>query len=289
MKIAIIADIHGNIHALEAVLEDIEHQHTDQIVVNGDLVNRGPNNLAVMEKLWGNGNIFILGNHDDLVQMWIARDKKIPDAWFSDPFWDSTATVAEQLHTGGWIETLRKLKMTHEVKLPNAPTLLISHGSPRHYREGYAIYTSECVLSEIVDQYAADIFIGSHTHRPFDQIIQGRRFLNTGAVGAPFNRDPRAQYLLMAYHGKKWQAEFRAIAYDREAAILAFEETDYLEQGTLSAHIFRDELIYSRPLFDPFWRWTRECNKPRIWASWDEFRSINSDKFCGGNRKAKVS
>ncbi|MFQ5632103.1 MAG: metallophosphoesterase family protein, partial [bacterium] len=195
--------------------------------------------------------------------------------WFSDPFWRATAVVAEQLHAAGWIEALHTLSMTHQIDLSGAPSLLISHGSPRHYREGFAMYTSTQILAEIVDAYDADIFIGSHTHRPYDCEFQGKRFLNTGAVGAPFNRDSRAQYLLLAYHKKKWQPEFRAISYDREAAILAFENTKYLEQGNLSAHIFREELIHSRPLFDPFWRWTHECHKPRNWDSWNEFRTFN--------------
>lgn len=279
MKIAIIADIHGNIHALEAVLEDIEHRVVDQVVVNGDLVNRGPNNLAVMEKLWGNGYIFTLGNHDDLVQMWVKRDKKIPPSWFTDPFWKGTATVAEQLHSTGWIDVLRELKMTYKVDFAGAPSLLISHGSPRHYREGYAKYTSTQILSEITDEYTADIFIGSHTHRPYDQVFQGRRFLNSGAVGAPFNANPNAQYMLMTLRENSWEAEFCSVAYDREAAINAFEQTGFLEKGLLSAHIFRDELIHSCPLFDPFWRWTHACNKPRNWASWNEFRDLHGKRF----------
>lgn len=51
MKLAIIADIHGNRYALEAVLIDIARQGVDRVVVNGDMVNRGPDNVAVMERL----------------------------------------------------------------------------------------------------------------------------------------------------------------------------------------------------------------------------------------------
>ena len=136
MKIAILADIHGNIHSLEAVLEDIERQHVEQVVVNGDLVNRGPNSLAVLERLWGNNFIFTLGNHDDLVRMWVEHDPKIPAAWYSDPFWAGTADLAKELAAAGWIDLLRSFNMRHEICLPGAPRVLIAHGSPRHYREG---------------------------------------------------------------------------------------------------------------------------------------------------------
>ena len=149
MKIAILADIHGNIHSLEAVLEDIERQHVEQVVVNGDLVNRGPNSLAVLERLWGNNFIFTLGNHDDLVRMWVEHDPKIPAAWYSDPFWAGTADLAKELAAAGWIDLLRSFNMRHEICLPGAPRVLIAHGSPRHYREGLALYTPEKILYEL--------------------------------------------------------------------------------------------------------------------------------------------
>ena len=280
MKIAILADIHGNIHSLEAVLEDLEQQHVDQVVVNGDLVNRGPNSLAVLERLWGNNFIFTLGNHDDLVRMWVEHDPKIPAAWYSDPFWAGTADLAKELAAAGWIDLLRSFNMRHEICLPGAPRVLIAHGSPRHYREGLALYTPEKILYELATEFDADIFIGSHTHRPLDRTFRTHRFINTGAVGTPFNRNPHAQYLLMRYHKQDWHAEFRSVPYDRDAAIAAFADTGYLEKGLLSAHIFREELIHASPLFDPFWRWTGHNQKPRDWASWTEFREMNQDRFA---------
>ena len=55
MKLAIIADIHGNLQALEAVLTDIKNQNVDTVIVNGDMVNRGPSNVEVMERVTGEG------------------------------------------------------------------------------------------------------------------------------------------------------------------------------------------------------------------------------------------
>ncbi len=278
MKVAIIADIHGNVHALEAVLRDIERQHVDRVIVNGDLVNRGPNNVAVMERIWNEDFIFTLGNHDDLVRMWIDHDG-IPESWYSDPFWKGTAVVAETLAESGWLEKLRGLPMTHEIRIDGAPTVLISHGSPRHYREGYGFYTPDACLEEIAREYPADILVGSHTHRTYDRRINGRRFLNTGAVGAPFNRDPRAQYLLLELVDGEWRVEFRGVEYDRDAALAAFEETGFIEKGDLSAYIFREELKYARPLYDPFWRWAEAENLPTDWKSWQRFQQRFPERF----------
>lgn len=278
MKVAILADIHGNIHALEAVLRDLDRQRPDCVVVNGDMVNRGPNNVAVMERLASLECHRTLGNHDDLVRKWIERDG-IPEDWYDDPFWKGTAVVAEALAEHGWLDALRGLPMSHCISIPGAPSVLITHGSPRHYREGYAGYTPVHCLREIIRQYPADLYVGSHSHRPFDLTLEGRRFVNTGAVGAPFNRDPRAQYLILELRDGEWHVDFRAVAYDHRAALAAFEETGYLQEGDLSAFIFYEELRLATALYDPFWRWAEAEGLPTDWQSWERFRRIFAERF----------
>ena len=274
MRLAIISDIHGNIHALEAVLRDIETLHVDQIIVNGDMVNRAPNNVTVLDRLMGRGYIITLGNHEDLMRKWIERDSSLPADWFDDPFWKGTAWSVQQLLESGWIDRLRNLPITYRVEEPGAPTLLISHGSPRHYREGYGHFLSDEKFSEIAQLYPADILIGSHTHRPFEHQSGKHLFLNTGAVGAPFNQDARAQYLLMTWRNREWQREFRAVPYDRDAALAAYEETGYVPDGELSAFIFREELRHSVPIYAPFWFWTQKNQKVKGWAAWHQFWEI---------------
>ncbi len=279
MKLAIIADIHGNLHALEAVLRDIERLKVDSLIVNGDLVNRGPNNVAVMERLRATDATIVLGNHDDLMRKWIEHDPDIPDSWYEDPFWKSTAWCAHQLQEAGWMPALRGLPMTHALALPGAPRLLISHGSPRHLREGYGRFLPDQVLSEIVEQFPYDVLVGSHTHRPMVRRWGRTLMLNTGAVGAPFNEDWRAQYLLLTLQEGEWAWEFRAVDYDREAALALFETMGYLANGDLSARIFWEELRHSRPLYAPYWSWAEAEGRPRDWDSWKVFQAQFAKRF----------
>ncbi len=278
--IAVIADIHANIQALEAVLTDLTEMGAEEIVVNGDLVNRGPNNAAVVERIFNLENIsaVTLGNHDDLMRKWVDHDPDIPELWFEDAFWYGMAWPAAQLAETGWLEPLRNLPMTYRVDRPELPRLLFSHGSPRHYREGYAAYLEDKALAEIVADYPADVLIGSHTHRPYEHRYGEHLILNTGAVGTPFNGDPRAQYLLL--HPKNgWQPEFRAVPYDRTAALSAFETSGYLAAGGLSARIFYEELRLARPLYMNFWEWTETQGRPKDWESWDAFKSRYAERF----------
>lgn len=271
MKIAIIADIHANIHALDAVLADIIRRQVDEIIVNGDLVNRGPNNLDVLQRLHDEEYTFIMGNHDDLIRLWSTRDPQLPAEWFDDPFWSAIAISAAEVAESGYNDFLASMKMQHRINLDGMPEILITHGSPRHYRDGYAPYSPEEIFTYTIENAPADIYIGSHTHRAWQGRYGGKIFLNTGAVGTPFNRDPRAQYLILEERDSDWHFEFCAVDYDRQAALDEFSRNGYLKNGGLSGYIFREELKYSRPIFDPFYRWAVKENVTKDWKAWEEF------------------
>src|SRR5690606_6250349 len=138
VRLAIIADVHGNLPALEAVLADVAEQRVDRLIVNGDLANRGPDTLAVLERMRGTlERDATLGNHDDLMLMWYGRRGNRAEPWFEDPFGGTVGWSAEQLEPTGLLDDIEALPMTLTVEQADAQRLLISHGSPRHYREGY--------------------------------------------------------------------------------------------------------------------------------------------------------
>ena len=280
LKVAVIADIHGNVQALEAVLADIREQRIDEVIVNGDLVNRGPSNVEVMERVTSEGLPITLGNHDDLMRKWVDRDADIPEAWFEDPFWAGTAWAARELQKAGWIDTFRTLPMTYAVTPGGRPSLLLSHGSPRHYREGYGKFLTDADIESIIQATPADVLIGSHTHSPLERRWGRYLVLNTGAVGTPFNGDPRAQYLVMHLQNGAWAHEFRAVPYDRAGALSAFETKGLLEQGDLSARIFYEELLCARSFLTPFLMWTEKQDAPQNEETWARFKKAFADRFC---------
>lgn len=278
MKLAVIADIHGNIYALEAVLADIYKQGVDKTIANGDLVNRAPDNVSVLERLQEVGCTLILGNHDDLICKWVKKDPSLPQLWFEDPFWTATAWVAKQISESGTLKILQDLPMQYNIEL-NQTRLLITHGSPRHFREGYGKLLTEEEISEIVEFHPADIYIGSHTHIPMQRYWGKYLFLNTGAVGMPFNGDPRAQYLLLSLEKNKWKADFRAVSYNQMAALKSYKTTGFLQAGGLSAHIFYEELRISKVIYSKFWAWAETQAKPKNWQTWQSFSSAHSALF----------
>jgi predicted phosphodiesterase len=271
VKLAVLADIHGNLAALDAVLADVDEQGVDRLVVNGDMVNRGPSNGEVLARLADTGAPLLLGNHDDLLRMWIDRDGGLPTEWFGDPFWEGTAWCARQLQAAGWIDSLRSLPMIYREESSGRPAVLIAHGSPRHYREGYGRFLTDETIDEIADEHDVDILVGSHTHIPLQRPHGRRLVLNSGAVGAPFNGDPRAQYLILEWAGDAWRPSFRRVPYDRDSSLRAFVDSGYLEEGGLSARIFFDELRTARSLLTPFLGWVERHDAALDEEGWRRF------------------
>lgn len=272
MRIAVLADVHGNLPALEAVLADIATQDVDRLIVNGDLANRGPETGAVYDLLADALGAATLGNHDDLMLIATGRRGPHENPWLDDPFWGTVAWSAAQLVAGGYLDVIEHLPMTIKVEEQGAPVLLFSHGSPRHYREGYGVDLSPEVISEITESHPADVLIGSHTHRP--HLVRWGRYtvMNTGAVGCPFNGDARAHYLILTLSGGEWLPDFRRVPYDREAAIARVRSSGMLAETGMSATIFFEELKYASSFLVPFLMWCETDKRDKTLENWDEYR-----------------
>jgi predicted phosphodiesterase len=280
MRLAVLADIHGNADALRAVLSDARAQGADGLIVNGDVVNRGPDSVEALESLlnlpaaFPLGVRFTLGNHDDLLRLWQARSSLLPADWFSDPFWGATAWSAQQLERAGLLHTPADWPMSLTVSAPGLPGVLVSHGTPDEYREGISERTAPERVAELSEHGRYGVLIGSHIHRQADAAFDvgghSVRVLNTGAVGAPADGDPRAGYLLLTAAAQGWQTELRRVPYDRAGILRRFETSGLLGMG-LSAQIFRDEIVTARSLYTPYWTWTEAEQLPRTAETWAAF------------------
>ncbi|AWN22562.1 metallophosphoesterase [Deinococcus irradiatisoli] len=282
VRLAFIADIHGNQDALEAVLGDVRAQGAERLYVNGDVVNRGPDSVQALETLLNLPQTpsFVLGNHDDLMRLWLTRDGALPGDWFEDPFWAATAWSAEQLSRAGLIDTILNWPMTQQLSWGGLPTIEVAHGTAAHYRESLSVGTPESRLTELLGEAGAGVLIGSHTHKPMVRAVEGGRLvLNTGAVGAPFNEDPRAQYLLLDAVEGGWEPTIRCVPYDRSGVLGRFESSGLLSEGGVSAEIFREEVRLARSLYTPYWMWTEDAGKPRTPETWAQFQAEFPERF----------
>lgn len=228
MNIAIISDIHGNVVALEAVLQDLERQGgADQIVIPGDLVAYGPapyETLMILRQL--KNTRMLLGNTDRYLIQKTYPTTMTDDGWQSRLLY-SFQWTAERLEAEG-LDFLNMLPCFQVLEI-GSRQLLAVHGSPRSDEEGLTLKTTSADLEAIAPGVA--ILVGGHTHIPVDRFIGDLRVLNAGSVGLPFDGDPRACYVLISNldteNNETLQVEFRRVAYDIEKAIRQFYTTDY--------------------------------------------------------------
>lgn len=236
-RIAVLADIHGNLSALEAVLADIYQIAPDHIVIAGDLINRGPQSKACLDVIRETGWPVLYGNHEDYIVKLAEGD--MPERWGSD-WWLPSRRVAEELNAEE-IDYLKMLPWFHVIYTPGLPPVRVVHGSVRQLTEGLGFWMTDDELLAAVGGVPERIVIGAHTHRSFDRRVNGRHVMNCGAVGAPFNGNPAAQYLVLTGENGEWSADFRAVTYDRTLVYDAWERSGILEQSTV-AQIFKYEV-----------------------------------------------
>lgn len=228
MKIAVISDIHGNMPALATAVDDLDRWQPDIVVVDGDIVNRGPCSLAAWEFVQGqvkdNAWQVVKGNHEEYV-----LDCATPSQQFDPPtikIRQYAQWTYEQLN--GQIEQIAALPDQFSLTAPDGSEFRVMHGSMRNNRDGVYPKTTDEELREQITPAPA-VFVTGHTHRPLIREIDDSLVVNVGSIGSPFDGDPRLSYGRFTHtKSRGWQAEIIRLPYDT-----AQTEQDYVDSGFL--------------------------------------------------------
>jgi predicted phosphodiesterase len=249
-RVAILADIHGNVPALEAVLADVRRQCVDEVLVGGDLVGRGPQGSEVVRRIAATGWASVRGNHEDYLLDF--RRGNVPKEWLHAEAWSAWRWMAAEL-TEPAVEYIERLP--ESVSTRAAPGVRLFHGSTRSPNDGLGPWSSDRELEGHLESIGEQVLACAHTHRPMARRIGERLVLNVGSVGLPFNGDRRAQYAILTRVAAGWEAELRRVEYDLRRTVEAYESTGFLDAGGVSAELLRLELQHATPFLVPFLRW----------------------------------
>ena len=202
MRVAALSDIHGNLPALEAVLDEVEREGVDAIVVAGDSVS-GPWPSEVFDLLAAVGARMVRGNADRLED--VMRHDSHLGAWTADHLGVARlATVAE------WPLTL-------ELDVDGLGTVLVCHATPGSDEPIYTRITPEHELVALLGPVAAQVLICGHTHMQYDRrLTSGLRVVNAGSVGLPYEGRRGAFWALLGP-----DVEFQHTEYDVDAEVEA--------------------------------------------------------------------
>ena len=233
MKIALIADIHGNVDALEAVLEDIGQARVDKTLVLGDIVFKGPLPERCVEAVQRLNTVVLQGNIDELVgkgiiQPGFAKSPEHEAALNREMEWTRSRLSKAQL------DYLAGLPFAHEEQVTDKLRLRCVHANPANLLDIYTPADSDDRLYDMFAGSSAQVAAYAHIHLPYVRFLDGKAVFNTGSVGLPFDGDPRASYAILEAEGDRYQITLRRVRYDVERTVRAFAD---------SGHPFADSVI----------------------------------------------
>ena len=243
MKIAVLSDIHANLHALQAVWEDLERRRPDAVYCLGDLVGYGAFPNEVISFLREREIPTVMGNYDEGVGFDLADCGCI----FRDPFlsrlgdfslrWSRDETSTDHKR---FLQSL-PIQIREEGRRPR---LLFVHGSPRKVNEYLYEDRPQATFERIAKLAGSDVLLFGHTHLPYQKKVAETLFINAGSVGKPKDGDPRAGYVMLLLR-RHPGVEYHRVAYDVKSASRAIRESglphyfaDVLETGGLE-HVDR--------------------------------------------------
>ena len=225
MRTAVLADIHANLAALEAVLEDIAGQGVSELLCLGDSIGYGPDPGEVLQELRKRQVVSILGNHEHA-----ALNRAYLDRMNPDPKQSMAMTLrmlsAEDIAFIGNLEPM----LVHSV-------VRLVHGCPPKSPTCYLFYPSSLMLDKIFNSFPERLCFYGHTHvlSFFEQglppekgleadlgtyrLHPDRRYLiNPGSVGQPRDGiNNHAKYLI--WDQDKETVTYRAVIYDVQRTV----------------------------------------------------------------------
>jgi predicted phosphodiesterase len=219
-RVAALYDIHGNLPALDAVLAELADAPPDAVVIGGDVV-AGPMPVGVLERLRGLPwpVHFLRGNADRAVVM--GYDGTLSDEQLAHPLYAADAWTAGFLSRADR-DFLDGLPPLVRLEVAGLGEVLFCHGTPRSDEERVTVATPEARLAAILAAGGAPLVVAGHTHRQFDRMAGGRRMVNAGSVGRPYEHGPGAYWLRLGPG-----VELVRTDYDTEAATRAFVATGH--------------------------------------------------------------
>ncbi|ARS35264.1 metallophosphoesterase family protein [Pontibacter actiniarum] len=244
MKIAFFSDVHANLPALEAVLQDMEQRQPDMIYCLGDLVGYNVWVNEVVELIRRHRIPTIAGNYDEGVGL-NSGDcgcayKTEEDKARGNKSIAFTNGVINSGNRAYLRQLPRHIRVDFQPKEGEKLRILLVHGSPRKINEYLFEDRPEKSLLRIMDEAAADVMLFGHTHKPFHRRLQAedseapkyKHAINLGSVGKPKDGDTRACYVLLeldehstAREPDSIKVDFIRVPYDVERAARAVEES----------------------------------------------------------------
>ncbi|MEX1020261.1 MAG: metallophosphoesterase [Litorilinea sp.] len=303
MRIAVLADIHGNLPALQAVVAELERLQPDYVILNGDLINAVPFSPEVIDLVRSQDWAVVRGNHEFY---YLDLGTERAGAGFEDPTrWGQLHWLAARISTkqGAYLAMLPDERL---ICLPGTRPMRVAHGVPGRNRVGFFTHQPAASIAAEVANIREETVISAHTHVQVDRQVcvhgdadedvfadphsteehaaaaRTWHVINPGSVGLPLNGDTRAQFAILESVDPQqvvggWQVTHQQVDYDRRPALAAFAEREMLQAGGAISHLFYWELVTGEPEIVNFFQWARHAGHDPDHAMEAAFRAYAAD------------
>lgn len=216
MRIAVIADLHANLPALRAVLEDVLALACERIWCVGDVVGRGPHPSEVIAELRRFDVLTVQGNWDDAVGVrrehagvsWATPEAEA--AGRASLAWTIERTTDDER---AW---LRQLPAAHRF-IAEERSVLLFHGSPLRQNEYLWRDRPSRVFARVASDQGDDLLCFGNTHEVFHRFVGKSHFVAAGSVGCGSEEDRSARYAVIDMTHAELMVNFRSVPYDHAA------------------------------------------------------------------------
>ena len=213
-----MGDIHANLPAFRAVVDDVARIGADALYCVGDVVGRGPHPNEVVEEIRRLEIPTVLGNWDEAIGMdreqtgaaWATADAE--GEGNASMRWSAKALTDDNK---AW---LRQLPRTIRLTLAGR-SIFLFHGSPLKENEYLWASRPSRVLARIASDEADDLFCFGHTHEAFHRVVGQAHFVACGSVGCGTDGDARARYAVMYIGEPDIAVGFRSVDYDHVSVV----------------------------------------------------------------------
>ena len=271
MRIALLADIHGNLPAFEAVLAELERLQPDYVVVDGDLINGTPMSSAVVEQIRQRDWIVVRGNHEFYL-LDMGTERAVPGS--NDPTrWGALHWLSEQISAEQYAY-LAMLPDERTFYLHGTQPICITHGIPGQNRIGFYPMQEDDEIIPHLENVWQPTFVSAHTHQQINRHVQGAvrdnqtgeliqrewHLINPGSVGLPLNGNTNAQFAIIENvpvtgQVDAWSLTHFGIPYDQRPLLEAFTTSGLFEAGGVMSLLFYWEVCTAEPDIIFFFRW----------------------------------
>lgn len=277
-RLAVLADIHGNLPALEAVLQDLAQFHVDHVIAAGDVISFGPFPAQVLEHITQRGWAVIRGNAEFYLLDY--GTPRAPAEWSDQARFPLPGWLHRQLN-GRWHNAIAAWPDALSLRFPDAPPVRVVHGSPRSATELMYPTSSDEELEAMLAEVQETTLIAGHTHLPMERQVGRWHVLNPGSVGGPLDGEISASYMLLEGSSADWQATFRRVPFDLDPILREFERQEFVERCGVIGRLAVEDFKTARPIFLAFLRWHQACcpDTPLTDELLDKFAQVNLSDY----------